>query len=194
MARFRFVDSLTPSREPDVEDPDPDVRRRFLGKFRGTVLQNVDPLQQGRLQVQVPDVAGLLPTTWAMPCLPIANLECGVYARPNIGAGVWIEFEQGDVDYPIWVGGYWTEPFTLPTGALASATAPPALPVITVETTTGGLTVSDTPLAALGNVALRSAGTVIALTPAGIQITAPMVSIQTPSFSVNGVALTVAGA
>lgn len=194
MDKSRFVDSLTPSQEPDVENPDPSVRRRFLGKFRGTVLQSVDPLQQGRLQVQVPDVAGLLPTTWAMPCLPIANLMCGMYARPNIGAGVWIEFEQGDVDYPIWVGGYWTAPFTLPTGALASATAPPALPVITVETTTGGLTVSDTPLAALGNVALRSAATVIALTPAGIQITAPMVSIQTPSFSVNGVALTVVGA
>jgi len=167
---------------------------RYHGKFRGTVVNNIDPMQCGRLQAMVPDVLGSMPSSWAHACVPFAGTQAGCWAVPPVGAGVWIEFEQGDVDYPIWVGGYWTEPFTLPTGALASATAPPALPVITVETTTGGLTVSDTPLAALGNVALRSAGTVIALTPAGIQITAPMVSIQTPSFSVNGVALTVAGA
>ena len=48
-----------------------------------------------------------MPTTWAMPCVPIAGKQEGVYMVPQIGAGVWIEFEQGDPDYPIWVGGFW---------------------------------------------------------------------------------------
>jgi hypothetical protein len=191
---FRFVDSLNPSEEPDATDPDPSVRRRYLGKYRGTVLTNVDPMQQGRLQVQVAGVAGLYPTTWAMPCLPMANIATGVFVRPAIGAGVWVEFEQGDPNRPIWVGGYWNVPQTLPLVARIAVAAPPATGVITVETATGGLSISDTPLAAFGNVCLRSGPSQIILTPDGIRIVAPTVSITTPAFSVNGVALTVTGA
>ena len=50
---------------------------RFYGKYRGTVINNVDPMQMGRLQVQVPDVAGLLPTSWAMPCFPFGGQTDG---------------------------------------------------------------------------------------------------------------------
>src|SRR6185312_3412049 len=80
---------------------------KFFGKYRGTVIQNVDPEQRGRIQVMVPDVSGLIPSSWAMPCVPIAGKQSGVYVAPQIGAGVWIEFEQGDPDYPVWVGGFW---------------------------------------------------------------------------------------
>ncbi len=80
---------------------------RFYGKYRGTVVQNVDPEQRGRIQALVPDVSGLLPSNWAMPCVPFAGKQSGVYVVPQIGAGVWIEFEQGDPDYPIWVGCFW---------------------------------------------------------------------------------------
>src|SRR5450631_4481366 len=87
---------------------------RFFGKYRATVVNNLDPMQKGRIQAQVPDVQGLTPTTWAMPCVPIAGLQSGFFAIPSIGAGVWIEFEQGDPDYPVWVGGYWGEAADLP--------------------------------------------------------------------------------
>src|SRR6185312_8204491 len=83
------------------------VMSKFFGKYRGTVIQNVDPEQRGRIQVMVPDVSGLIPSSWAMPCVPITGKQSGVYAVPQIGAGVWIEFEQGDPDYPVWVGGFW---------------------------------------------------------------------------------------
>ena len=73
---------------------------KYFGKYRGTVINNVDPLQIGRLQVQVPDVSGLVPSTWAMPCLPVAGKQMGMYVIPQIGAGVWVEFEHGDPDYP----------------------------------------------------------------------------------------------
>ena len=75
--------------------------QKYYGKYRGTVLNNIDPMQMGRLQVQVPDVAGLIPTSWAMPCFPASGKQMGAYMLPQIGAGVWVEFEQGNMDYPI---------------------------------------------------------------------------------------------
>ena len=80
---------------------------RYYGKYRGTVFNNIDPEQRGRIQAIVPDVQGLVPTTYALPCFPIAGKQEGVFMVPQIGAAVWIEFEQGDPDYPIWVGGFW---------------------------------------------------------------------------------------
>ena len=53
------------------------MSEKFHGKYRGLVLNNIDPMQINRLQVQVPDVAGLIPTTWAMPCVPVAGIQNG---------------------------------------------------------------------------------------------------------------------
>ncbi|MEM7613589.1 MAG: phage baseplate assembly protein V, partial [Pseudomonadota bacterium] len=77
---------------------------KYFGKYRGTVVNNVDPMQLGRIQVSVPDVTGLVPSTWANPCLPVAGLGMGIFAVPMPGSGVYVEFEQGDPDYPVWVG------------------------------------------------------------------------------------------
>src|SRR3954447_23899641 len=84
--------------------------RTFYGKYRGTVINNVNPMQRGRLLVEVPDVLGLVPSSWAESCVPLAGPTgppMGAYMVPPIGAGVWIEFEQGDPDHPIWVGCRW---------------------------------------------------------------------------------------
>jgi len=78
--------------------------QKFYGKYRGTVMNNLDPLQIGRLQVDVPDVAGLIPSSWAMPCFPFTGKQMGAYMIPQIGSGIWVEFEQGNPDYPIWSG------------------------------------------------------------------------------------------
>ena len=116
--------------------------QKFYGKYRGMVLNNIDPMQMGRLLVQVPDVAGLMPATWAMPCVPVAGIQNGMFALPIIGSGVWVEFEQGDPDYPIWVGCFWGSAAEVP--ALARAT-PPAVPAITLQTPLqNGLTISAT--------------------------------------------------
>ena len=77
---------------------------KFYGKYRGTVLNNIDPMQPGRLLVVVPDVHGLAPSSWALPCFPFAGMQTGAWALPQIGAHVWVEFEQGDPDRPIWSG------------------------------------------------------------------------------------------
>jgi hypothetical protein len=84
------------------------------GKYRGKVVDNVDPLFLGRIIAESP----ALPATrldWALPCTPYAGPGIGLYAVPPIGANVWIEFEGGDPDYPIWTGCFWGEgelPFT----------------------------------------------------------------------------------
>ncbi len=80
----------------------------FYGKYRGKVINNVDPLMLGRILALVPAVSGL-PLTWALPAAPFAGSGVGFFALPPIGANVWIEFEGGDSDYPIWSGCFWGE-------------------------------------------------------------------------------------
>ena len=80
------------------------VRSHYFGKYRGTVVSNDDPTSRGRLQVTVPN---LVENTWAMPCVPYAGSGVGFFAIPPVGANVWVEFEGGDPDYPIWSGCFW---------------------------------------------------------------------------------------
>ena len=80
---------------------------RFYGKYRGIVVNNIDPLNLGRVMAMIPEVLGEVPSGWASACAPYAGPQAGLFAVPPIGAGVWIEFEAGDVSRPIWVGGWW---------------------------------------------------------------------------------------
>jgi len=168
------------------------MTQHYYGKYRGMVLNNVDPMQQGRLQVQVPDVAGLIPATWAMPCVPIAGLQNGMVALPVIGSGVWVEFEQGNPDYPVWVGCFWGSSAEIP--ALARAT-PPATPAITFQTPLqNGLTISDLP-GPTGGIMLKSAaGATLIVNDTGIYIQngrGASVNLVGPAVTVNNGALTV---
>jgi uncharacterized protein involved in type VI secretion and phage assembly len=142
--------------------------KKFYGKYRGTVLNNIDPLQIGRIQVIVPDVSNVLPSSWAMPCLPVAGIQMGMYTVPPIGSGVWVEFEHGDPDYPIWVGCFWGTAAEVP--ALARL-VPPAVPGITLQTTLqNGLTVNDVP-GPTGGIMLKSTtGATIIVNDTGIYI------------------------
>ena len=92
----------------------------LYGKFRGKVIDNNDPLGQGRLKVLAAAISDH-PLTWAEPCVPYAGKKVGWFFIPPVGANVWVEFEQGDIDYPIWVGCYWgsIDPPPLPEEAKA---------------------------------------------------------------------------
>ena len=82
---------------------------KFYGKYRGRVIDNLDPLELGRLMVSAPGPLGLIATAWAMPCVPYAGSGVGFFMMPPIDAWVWVEFEGGDLDYPIWSGCFWAE-------------------------------------------------------------------------------------
>lgn len=113
-------------------------RHRVFGKYRGTVMNNVDPLSTGRIMAFVPEVLGPIPTGWATPCSPVAGIKAGFFSVPMIGSGVWIEFEAGDISRPIWVGGYW--------GAVEAPNEPPSpappLPTQKIWRSDFGLTVA----------------------------------------------------
>ncbi len=140
---------------------------QYFGKYRGTVINNIDPEQMGRLMVQVPDVSSLLPSTWAMPCVPFGGLQNGFIALPAIGSGVWIEFEQGNPDYPIWSGCYWDKD-QLPPLALAGV---PGVQQVVIQTVLqNGLTISDVP-GPTGGILLKTAtGAMISISDTGITI------------------------
>lgn len=112
-------------------------RDRVFGKFRGTVLNNIDPQSLGRVQAMVPEVLGEVPSGWATPCAPYAGTTAGFFSVPPIGAGVWIEFEGGDVSRPIWSGCYWGvgEPPMTPPGS-------PSAPTTKIWRSDFGLTVA----------------------------------------------------
>lgn len=102
-------------------------QQQYFGKYRGTVVTNIDPLQIGRLMVQVPDVLGTSTSSWALPCVPFTGRGSGVYVVPQIGSGVWVEFEHGDPDYPIWTGGFWGSVSEVPTLAMAGNPISPSI-------------------------------------------------------------------
>lgn len=164
----------------------------FYGKYRGTVVNNIDPLQIGRIQAMVPDVAGLLPSTWAMPCVPVAGLNMGVFTLPPVGAGVWIEFERGNPDYPIWVGGYWGSAAETPA---MSHVVPPGFSGITLQTTLqNGIVVSDAPGPTGGILIQTTTGAMVSVSDTGIVISngkGAVIEMTGPTTDVNFGALTV---
>ncbi len=83
------------------------VRNRYYGKYRGTVT-DVDE-KTLRIKAKIPAVLGDQASGWCRPCVPYAGPNVGMAFLPEVGAGVWIEFEGGDVSYPVWVGCYWRE-------------------------------------------------------------------------------------
>ncbi|WP_299706828.1 phage baseplate assembly protein V [uncultured Tateyamaria sp.] len=164
----------------------------YYGKYRGTVVNNVDPLLTGRIQAIVPDVSGVALSSWAMPCFPMAGIQTGSLAVPPIGAGVWIEFEKGDPDYPIWTGGFFGSAAEVP--ALANIT-PPGVSSLTMQTTLqNAVTVTDLPGPTGGIVLKTTAGASLIVNDTGIYIQngrGASITLVGPTVTVNNGALTV---
>jgi len=158
---------------------------KFYGKYRGTVINNVDPMNIGRLMVQVPDVSNVIPSTWAMPCFAFAGIQNGLFVVPQIGSGVWVEFEQGDPDYPIWTGCFFGSAAEVPALALAT---PPGLQGFVVQTVgQNTLMISDTPGPTGGILLKASTGALISISDTGITIS----NGQGATILMNGPAVTV---
>ena len=164
--------------------------KRYYGKYRATVLDNQDPLVQARLMLQVQDVLGDVPSTWALPCLPAVGKQMGVFVLPAMGSKVWAEFEQGNPDYPIWVGGYWGSAAEVPPLAVA---APPGMQNILLQTTgQNSLWITDLP-GPTGGIVLKSGASMLLVNDSGIFLTNGTASITLigNTVAVNQTALTV---
>src|ERR1700721_1594160 len=170
--------------------PDSTQKRRYYGKYRGLVIDNLDPLQTGRIMAQVPAVAGEIPSTWALPCVPAAGIQSGIFIVPAIGAQVWIEFEQGDPDYPIWTGGFWGTAAEVPVFATAPPAIPPGQNIVLQTTGQNMILISDAaPTPVTGGIILKSTtGAMLVVNDTGIYISngrGAMITLLAPTPVVN---------
>ena len=162
---------------------------RFYGKYRGVVTDNKDPLMTCRIRAKVADVFGDSESGWAMPAAPFGGNGMGFFALPDVGSGVWIEFEHGDPDFPVWSGSWWGSVAEVP----PLLVAPPYQKVMVK--TKGGQTVTldDTP--GVGGITLEtSTGQKIVLSALGVEISNGMgasIKLTGPQVSVNNGALDV---
>jgi hypothetical protein len=168
--------------------------QRYWGKYRGTVINNIDPLFTGRLLVQVPDVLGIGISSWAVPCVPLAGPTgppMGVYFVPPLAAGVWVEFEQGDPEYPIWVGCRWGGSSDVPSGAKAGL---PVAPNMVLQSfAQHSIEISNLP--GIGGITLKTlTGAKISITDIGIIIDngkGASIEMLGPMININKGALTI---
>jgi uncharacterized protein involved in type VI secretion and phage assembly len=139
----------------------------FYGKYRGVVTDVQDTLMIGRIKATVPDVFGDQESGWAMPAVPFGGDGMGFFALPKVGAGVWIEFEHGDPDYPIWSGCWFGAASETPPILLA----PPPYKKFLIQTEGGNnVLLDDTP--GKGGITLEtSGGQKIVMTSTGVEIT-----------------------
>ncbi len=153
--------------------------KQFFGKYRGKIENNIDPMQLGRIQVSVPAVLGEGRMSWAMPCVPYAGNGVGFFAIPPTGANVWVEFEGGNPDYPIWSGCFWGK---------GEVPAQPALAEMKVlKTDTGTITMNDVPGA--GGITIETTtGMKVVINALGIEINngqGGSIKLTGPEVSVN---------
>jgi hypothetical protein len=144
----------------------------------------------------VPAVSNIMLTNWAMPCVPMAGKEQGTFMVPQIGAGVWIEFEGGDPDKPVWVGGYWGSVAEVPKLALAPPPIPPGQNIIIQSTLQNMLLISDAaPTPMTGGIVLKSTtGAMIVVNDTGIYISngkGATITMVGPTVTINNGALVV---
>ena len=165
--------------------------KHYYGKYRGTVKNNIDITNRGRLLVNVPAVMGTTAATWAMPCFPYAGQLAGTFIIPPINAAVWVEFEGGNPASPIWVGGFYGTGQSPPM-ALA---VPPGTQEYVIQTTLQNvISVKDVPGPAGGIMLKCGTGAFILINDTGIilqdgkggiiTMTAGIVSINPPNLVV----------
>jgi hypothetical protein len=175
----------------NTQSPKPGANlTRYYGKYRGTVIENIDPEQIGRVICMVPDVLGIAPSSWAMPCVPAAGIQSGIFVVPPIGSGVWIEFEQGNPDYPIWTGGFWGLVADVPIFATAPPAIPPGQNIVLQTTGQNMIMVSDAPPSPVtGGIVLKSvSGAMIVVNETGIYISngqGATITLVGPAVAVN---------
>jgi Type VI secretion system/phage-baseplate injector OB domain len=170
---------------------------KYFGLYRGTVVNNVDPERRGRLLVTVPDVLKLFPSTWAEPVVALGGPTgsgAGAYIVPPVGAGVWVQFEQGDINYPVWNGCRMNSAADVPPPAqLGNPVSPP---VVIQSLGQQMIMISDVPpTPATGGIILKSTtNAMIVVNDSGIYISngkGASIMLVGPSIFFNQTAMTI---
>ena len=182
--------------QPMIDDFGDGGQRKFHGIYRGAVVSNFDPEFRGRIMARVTDVTGIFTTSWAEPVVPFAGPNAGHLSVPPVNAGVWIEFENGDPDKPVWLGGLWGSTIEAPVTAKTIGSMGPAGAATLIQSMDlNFICIADKGMFAglpAGGVLISAGpGTTIMIDKTGIRMTAPSVMINGATVTFNGGALVI---
>lgn len=166
------------ARETSLADLADALRGKWFGKYRG-IVSEVDAATM-RVRACVPAIADV-DLGWATACVPYAGPGVGFVMLPEANSGVWIEFEGGDLSYPIWVGGYWRDG-EVPEDAAADAKAVfTTAGVVVLDDAAGAIRIED----ANGNTVVVDANGVLVQGSAGKIVVAATVSVNDGAVEVS---------
>lgn len=163
---------------------------RFFGKYRGIVQSNVDPMKRGRILAQVPEVSVMFPGNWAEPCFPSGGIQYGMVSIPAMGAGVWIEYEQGDPNKPIWTGVFYGSTAEMPT--LANTIPPGVMGMAMATPAQNAVVINDTP--GTGGILIQAGAATFMMNETGITIQngqGASITMSGPNVNINAGALSI---
>jgi len=153
-----MIENMFERMESSIES----IKRKFYGVCTGRVINVLDPLMLGRVQVQLPFLDSLDLSPWARVASPMAGPLHGIYMIPNPGEDVLVAFEHGDVNAPYVIGSLW------------SATNPPPMPspvpqIRLIKTLAQNqIMITEVPPSIM--IQVETTGQTILISPAGIQI------------------------
>jgi uncharacterized protein involved in type VI secretion and phage assembly len=149
----------------------------FLGKFRAKVvaLEDGGVERLGRIKVKVPDITGSHESNWAMPCMPLVGAQMGILAIPPVGADVWVEYQNGDLNHPIWTGGFWQQESDLPSSQALDQPAQNPGENIVIQNAGSGKKATlilslESPSSTAGGIVLQSGSSKIVINDSGIYL------------------------
>jgi hypothetical protein len=171
MERLLMESGESPS-DPTGKKPH---ERKFYGVTVGRVINPIDFLSVGRVQVQLPFIDSGDLSAFARVAVPMAGIFSGDYFIPNPGDEVLVAFEHGDLDSPIIIGSLWNvvqrPPMPTPLAQLRA-----------IRTLTGNQIVfSELP----PSITIQTAPTPPTLPPLPATPTAPFPTIQMTSLGVD---------
>ena len=158
------------------------MSRAFFGLYRGEVVNNVDPMTLGRVQVAVPEVLGSGQLAWAMPCVQYAGYGVGGFAVPPVRAKVWVQFEGGNPDFPVLAGCFWGDGEVPGSGVAEIASF-----------TSNSVTITANAVPGTEGLVVEVGSAKLEITPTSIEISlgSSKVTLDNASVSINGDALKV---
>ena len=84
------------------------MNKEYFGVYKGVVCNIKDPEKRGRIKVTCPEVLGAtVESAWCDPCVPVAYDGGGDFCIPHIDETVWLMFQGGDSNKPVYFGGWW---------------------------------------------------------------------------------------
>jgi uncharacterized protein involved in type VI secretion and phage assembly len=157
---------------------------RHHGKYRGRVVSNDDPLGLGRVQISCPALLGSGRQSWALPSLPYAGPGVGLFLVPPVDADIWVEFEGGDLDRPIWTGCFWSSSDDVPADPAVASTKLLKTDGLTLtvddSSGSGGVTfeVASPAVSQTVKIKLSSSGMELSTGSSSVKITSSSVSVN----------------